>query len=1185
MFKQDVDFPHKNISIQSIWAIPGTIDAIIDNDLSECLDKGYTDSSRYITTDIKGQVAIWRMIKTSPNNFLRLVLIRTFNVSILKPTPLEFSVRSVCVRDSTILIGLKSSEVYEVNENDIPSSLPPKKVMNLLRTPASTKGGNALSQNPSKPTLLLNKLELKAQRLNIGHSTGEVWGLAMHPLLPVFLTTGDDCTLKCWSLKSQKLLTYCKLPDKCRAVDIYPTGTADTFALALNSGHIWILDMKLLLNPKNKPNYEKGIDPELDGEDVTIEVSTNSEDKTNPKSIDSNPIPISEKEKSIVSNKNLFNLRVIKDGPTKWVHILKYSFEGSLLAAGSHDNKLYLFETENYTKLISVLDHNGSYVSHLDFGLLLNIGSQDLKELVVKETLDLKVTKFDVIREIYDTNKKLIYKYTETITKSTKFANKVETGTVITKDIPIIKDADKNGRKIEPKDLCIQSTNGNFDLFFWRSESKDKKFSTFSPQSSASLMKDAYWHTLTCPFGWAVQGIWPIKQSSIEINAVARSNNWDKVPVLSTVDNFGGVRLYSYPCVTPGASDKCYRGHASNITNIQFSYDDEYCVTIGGTDMCVFVWKTDIQDEIRERMAYATANNFSQISNTNNVELQTIEEEEDFTFEDEIKDIEANINEVSETKEVYEINKAEPSFVDSRNIVQPWKGAVREPSAWKEPEDVRDEPSAELDLKFVYGYRGWDCRNNLSFADSRFELVYHIAGVGIVYNTETKKQLHNTDHDDDILCLAVHPEGHTVATGEVGKVPKIILWDANTGVTIRIILFHKRGISNLTFSSNGELLISSGLDDDRSVAVHNISTGALLGRGKAGRGVEVYTISIGGDRMFITGGKNHIKFWELPNPKSSGGELSSKSGIHNIKEVQSRTVLSSAYLGTDVVTGMIDGNILLWKDRYSTKYSAAHKGPVTAMNSIGVGTRGIDTKELGPRVVTAGKDGFVFIWDIQLRKMWTLDMNTTLPRSTIPQIQAVSVKENSLLIGTKASEIYEVSLLDNTEVYRLVEGHFSSRAEVWGLAIHPSLNRFITCGDDMTVRLWDSRNTKQLRMTSLDSTARAVAIHPDGSQVAVATFEGDVHILSDDLVRLITKVTICNNWIQVLRYSPDRKFLAVGSHDSIIYLLETKSYACIFKLRGHFTYITALDFSKNSAILQSSSGDNELLFWDCKTGK
>ena len=29
-----------------------------------------------------------------------------------------------------------------------------------------------------------------------------------------------------------------------------------------------------------------------------------------------------------------------------------------------------------------------------------------------------------------------------------------------------------------------------------------------------------------------------------------------------------------------------------------------YCITVGGTDRSIFVWKTDIEDEIRERDTY-----------------------------------------------------------------------------------------------------------------------------------------------------------------------------------------------------------------------------------------------------------------------------------------------------------------------------------------------------------------------------------------------------------------------------------------------------------------------------------------------------------------------------------------------------------------------------------------------------
>lgn len=75
------------------------------------------------------------------------------------------------------------------------------------------------------------------------------------------------------------------------------------------------------------------------------------------------------------------------------------------------------------------------------------------------------------------------------------------------------------------------------------------------------------------------------------------------MPVVSTVDSYGRLRLFSYPCVSQGSPDKCYRGHTGHITNLAFSSDDGVMLTTGGSDRCVFVWGTDILDEIRERRA------------------------------------------------------------------------------------------------------------------------------------------------------------------------------------------------------------------------------------------------------------------------------------------------------------------------------------------------------------------------------------------------------------------------------------------------------------------------------------------------------------------------------------------------------------------------------------------------------
>lgn len=63
-------------------------------------------------------------------------------------------------------------------------------------------------------------------------------------------------------------------------------------------------------------------------------------------------------------------------------------------------------------------------------------------------------------------------------------------------------------------------------------------------------------------------------------------------------------------------------------------------------------------------------------------------------------------------------------------------------------------------------YRGYDCRDNV-FCLKATEIVYHVAALGIVLNTETNQQRFYNYHTDDILCLAVSPDMNFVATGQV----------------------------------------------------------------------------------------------------------------------------------------------------------------------------------------------------------------------------------------------------------------------------------------------------------------------------------------------------------------------------------------------------------------------------------
>jgi microtubule-associated protein-like 6 len=679
-------------------------------------------------------------------------------------------------------------------------------------------------------------------------------------------------------------------------------------------------------------------------------------------------------------------------------------------------------------------------------------------------------------------------------------------------------------------------------------------------QCNASELRDVWWSDWTTPYGWPVQGLWGDIYDGITVISTARSATYEQVPVLVGGDNYGRIRLFNYPSLSPNAPDKCYKGHFGAVNKVVFSYDDRYCMSIGN-DRCILVWSTDILDEIRERKALQ----MDLSMNTHNY--------------NDFNDSSTNTDALIPAK-VF----ATPKRGDESLAVKPWKSAIREPSGHKDSLDLGNAPQASLELKFVYGYRGWDCRNNLGYAGSNNIIVYHIAAVGIVYNSDTHTQIHNTEHDDDIISLVCHPKGHSVASGEVGKTPKIVIWDAYTGVTIRTIFFHRIGVHNLAFSKCGNLLISAGLDDDRTVAVHNINTGALVGKGKAGKGVNIYTIIVQEDK-FVTGGKNHIKFWEMPQATSGGGELNCKSGLYNNKAIKSRINVSAAFMGTDCVTGMSDGTLLVWKDRSANKFVKAHKGAIISLCELSEkgNIGGNSDSDTGPRIISGGRDGAIHIWSYKFVKIWSMDLSTTTPLSSNPEIRAISTLDDKLLIGTKASEIYEIDLL-TTQVHRLCQGHFDERSELWGLTVHPSQAKFVTVGDDMTIRLWDAKNTRQINMRNLEKKARAVTYRNDGTHIAVACYDGHVKILSSDLNTVITQVTPTKTWIETIVYSPDSTILAVGSHDNKIYLLDTKLYSVRRICKGHSSFITNMDFSSDGQYLQSTSGAHELLFWKTKDG-
>ena len=1113
-----VEYPH-TAPIQAIWC-DNRSDAVEPLDVSMWeweMDGGKTmfpDEDTLVaqlevattlyTGDKKGVVACWKVGRVAGVGAPTLEYVYHFNMGVIHPRPQHVSVRSLCEQAGILAVGTLGSEIYEIGVCTL------RDAVKASQAPVDVDGGDVHRH-------VTNHVLPKApecKRLISGHSLGEVWGLSAHPTESVFLTAGDDQTVRCWDLQENKCLTWIKIHDKTRAIAWRPARGAqrEEVAIATNGGNVYILDARVFLNPKSllgggTSATSARVDTTLDSTRVYVVDGKERECTV----LGGHALDLSTCGED---GKSAGLLHTLKE-PRKWIQDLKYSFEGSFLAVGSHDRNIYLYDVASgydSTKT-RVLKAHSSYITHVDFGLNLN-GPE----------------------ESYDE----------------------KTGLITIRDVVTDKDKPRERRTVAVADamdrLILRSTCGAYELLIWEVVSgKRLKF--------ASSVKDAWWHTLTCPFGWGVQGIWPPGSDGTDINSVARSHTWEQVPVVATVDDDGLVKVFNYPCLTVGAPDKCYRGHSAHVTNIAFTSDDGHVVTTGGGDKCVFVWGTDILTELRERNASSTAN------------------ADDDTIDVEEPDV------------VIGRQPRLPTGGDESKAVKPWLGAVREPTGWTEPADVSAAPDAALEMRFVYGY--YPGPQSLGHCDSVNEVCYAVAGVGIVYNTATHTQVHNTEHDNDILCLAVHPEGHTVVTGEQapkGKhnKPKVVLWDVNTGVTLRVIKFHSKGVSHVCFSGSGAMLVSIGLDDDRTVAVHDTATGAKLGTGKIGRGTQIFSVSVGGDSQFCTGGKRYVKFWDFPRAKGVASELASKKGIYG-KTDGSRNVMSSAYLGKDCVTGMYDGSLILWKNREAKKrVPKAHAKAVTAMcifSGSEQGQGGAGTENAGTMIVSGGADGTIIQWNSQLKKLKMVDLSIEpVPIST--HISAMSMMQGKVVVGTLGAEVFEVDWLSG-EHLKIVDGHFERRGELWGLAVRPTKQEFATAGDDMTLRVWNARSQQpEHDPVFVGCKTRALAYSPDGFQLAAASIDGLVQVFNADNIDVkVGEVKVSKEWIQAIEYSGDGRLLAVACHDSYIYVICSRTFSTKRVLKSHHSAVIGLDFSADSSFMRSVSTDEELLYWDMESGK
>ncbi|KAM9014189.1 echinoderm microtubule-associated protein-like 1 isoform 1-T1 [Ara ararauna] len=483
-------------------------------------------------------------------------------------------------------------------------------------------------------------------------------------------------------------------------------------------------------------------------------------------------------------------------------------------------------------------------------------------------------------------------------------------------------------------------------------------------------------------------------------------------------------------------------------------------------------------------------------------------------------------------------------------------------------------PAKRLKLEWVYGYRGRDCRSNLYLLPTG-ETVYFIASVVVLYNVEEQLQRHYTGHNDDVKCLAVHPDRITIATGQVagtskdGKQlpPHVRVWDSVTLNTLHVIGmgFFDRAVTCIAFSKSngGSSLCSVDDSNDHVLSVWDWQKEEKLADVKcSNEAVFAADFHPTDTNIIVTCGKSHLYFWTL-----EGNSLIKKQGLFEKQEKPKFVLCVTFSENGDTITGDSSGNILVWgkgTNRISHAVQGAHEGGIFALCMLRDGTL----------VSGGGKDRKLVSWNGNYQKLH----KTEIPEQFGPIRTVAEGKGDVVLIGTTRNFVLQGTL--SGDFFPITQGHTD---ELWGLAVHSSKPQFFTCGHDKHITLWDATTHHPIWNKIIEDPAQSSGFHPSGSVVAVGTLTGRWFVFDTETKDLVTVHTDGNEQLSVMRYSPDGNFLAIGSHDNCIYIYGVsengRKYTRIGKCSGHSSFITHLDWSVNSQYLVSNSGDYEILYW------
>ncbi len=409
-------------------------------------------------------------------------------------------------------------------------------------------------------------------------------------------------------------------------------------------------------------------------------------------------------------------------------------------------------------------------------------------------------------------------------------------------------------------------------------------------------------------------------------------------------------------------------------------------------------------------------------------------------------------------------------------------------------------------------------------------------------------------HGSYVRPPAISPDGRRVATPCDDH--HVRIWDAATGALERDLVGHADRVDAVAFSPDGRGLASASWDG--TVRLWDADSGALrhVLEGHLDR-VHAVAFVPDGDLLVTAAWDQTLRTWD-----TATGEprhvLRGHDGHANEIEIDPT--------GTRVAAGCSDRTVRVW-DLRSGEPDRVYRGHEGGVQGIGFGPA-------GRWLASGGEDLEVRLWD------------RTVPARRVPDrghragVYGVAVHPDGALVAS-ASADRTVRLWDlpSGAPTRVLGGHGDG---VRAVDFHPGGAQIATGGLDRTVRLWDVA-TGALRSTiPAPPNLIAVRFSPDGRLLAGHSHDGVTWIWGAEDGRRIAEFA-GGGWD--LAFHPDGRQVALASWSNSIPIHDATRGVLLRELVGHDNEVVGVRYAADGRALVSGGIDGTVRIWDLATGE